>query len=77
MSFTIIQSRNLRGNNFKFEQILLIFNLIINRVLTFSIHRYDYGKFNSASMYSDFEHIGEQAAKGFNINVPLNEVNMI
>lgn len=52
-----------------------IFNLIL-RVLYFSLHRYDYGKFWPNLRESDFDYIGEKEGKGYNINIPLNEVSI-
>lgn len=40
-----------------------------------SWHRYDYGEFWPNLRKSDFDHIGEGAGKGYNINIPLNKVN--
>jgi histone deacetylase 6 len=44
------------------------------RVLYFSMHRYDYGRFWPNLRQSDFDYIGEGAGKGYNINIPLNQV---
>ncbi|XP_055881902.1 histone deacetylase 6-like isoform X3 [Biomphalaria glabrata] len=46
------------------------------RVLYFSIHRYEYGKFWPELRESDYDYIGEGPGKGFNINVPLNKIEM-
>ncbi|XP_073992654.1 histone deacetylase 6 isoform X3 [Rhodnius prolixus] len=47
-----------------------------NRVLYFSIHRYEYGTFWPNLRESDFDYIGEGAGRGYNFNVPLNSVGM-
>ena len=39
------------------------------------MHRYDYGEFWPNMRESDFDYIGDKAGKGFNINIPLNNVN--
>ena len=44
------------------------------RVLYFSVHRYQRGRFWPHLEESNFDYIGEGAGKGFNVNVPLNEV---
>ncbi|XP_054162576.1 histone deacetylase 6-like [Oppia nitens] len=46
------------------------------RVLYFSVHRYESGAFWPELIESNFNHIGGNNAKGFNINVPLNETGM-
>lgn len=52
-----------------------VFILYIDyRVLYFSLHRYDYGKFWPRLRVSDFDYIGEEEGKGYNINLPLNKV---
>lgn len=43
-------------------------------VLYFSIHRYETGSFWPHSRESNYDHIGEYEGKGYNVNVPLNEV---
>lgn len=43
------------------------------RVLYISIHRYDHGLFFPYSNEGDFNAVGENAGKGFNINIPWNE----
>lgn len=50
---------------------------IFKRVLYFSLHRYDYGRFWPNLRESDFDFIGEKEGKGYNINIPLNEVCFI
>ena len=40
----------------------------------FSVHRYEWGRFWPKLRESDYDHIGGAAARGFNINVPFNEV---
>ena len=44
------------------------------RVVYFSIHRYEYGKYWPWLRESDYDYIGEGDGAGYNINVPLNEV---
>ncbi|KAK6060612.1 histone deacetylase family protein [Cooperia oncophora] len=44
------------------------------RVLVFSIHRYQNGKFWPHLRESNFDHIGTYEGRGYNVNVPLNEV---
>ncbi|CAL1542444.1 unnamed protein product [Lymnaea stagnalis] len=46
------------------------------RVLYFSIHRYEHGRFWPELRESDYDHIGKDKGKGFNINVPLNQTGM-
>ncbi len=43
------------------------------RVLYISIHRYENGRFWPHLRESDYDHTGGERAKGFNINIPLNE----
>lgn len=50
---------------------------LINRVLYFSIHRYEFGKFWPNLRESDYDFIGEGKGVGYNINVPLNQVRML
>ena len=50
--------------------------LLIDRVLYFSIHRYEFGKFWPNLRESDYDFIGEGKGMGYNINVPLNQVNI-
>ena len=40
----------------------------------FSVHRYEWGRFWPKLRESDYDYIGGAAARGFNINVPFNEV---
>ncbi|KAK9505138.1 hypothetical protein O3M35_009261 [Rhynocoris fuscipes] len=47
-----------------------------NRVLYFSIHRYEHGTFWPNLRESDFDSIGEGLGRGFNFNVPLNATGM-
>ncbi|XP_063218931.1 histone deacetylase 6 isoform X1 [Bacillus rossius redtenbacheri] len=42
------------------------------RVLYFSMHRYEEGKFWPNLRLSDYDHIGENKGRGYNWNVPLN-----
>ncbi|KAF5289609.1 hypothetical protein FQR65_LT11800 [Abscondita terminalis] len=44
-----------------------------DKVLYFSIHRYQHGEFWPNLRESDFDHIGEEKGLGYNINFPLNE----
>ncbi|WKY06005.1 hypothetical protein Q1695_006307 [Nippostrongylus brasiliensis] len=44
------------------------------RVLYFSIHRYEAGKYWPHLRESNFDHIGEFEGKGYNVNVPLNDI---
>lgn len=46
------------------------------RVLYFSIHRYEFGEFWPNLRESDYDAVGEGAARGYNINVPLNETEL-
>ncbi|OWF48323.1 histone deacetylase 6-like isoform X1 [Mizuhopecten yessoensis] len=46
------------------------------RVLYFSIHRYEYGKYWPNLRESDYDFIGDGKGKGYNVNVPLNKVHM-
>lgn len=46
------------------------------RVLYFSIHRYEFGKFWPNLRESDYDFIGEGKGLGYNINVPLNQIGM-
>ncbi|XP_033746720.1 histone deacetylase 6-like isoform X2 [Pecten maximus] len=46
------------------------------RVLYFSIHRYEYGKYWPNLRESDYDFIGEGNGKGYNVNVPLNKIHM-
>ncbi|XP_061195454.1 histone deacetylase 6-like isoform X1 [Saccostrea echinata] len=46
------------------------------RVLYFSIHRYEFGKFWPHLRESDYDFIGEEKGMGYNINVPLNQTGM-
>ncbi len=43
----------------------------------FSTHRFDDGTFPNTTFQSNFDHIGEREGKGFNVNIPLNEVKEI
>ncbi|PIO68856.1 histone deacetylase family protein, partial [Teladorsagia circumcincta] len=51
------------------------FNFGADRVLVFSIHRYQAGKFWPHLRESNYDHIGIYEGKGYNINIPLNEVD--
>ncbi|XP_065224812.1 polyamine deacetylase HDAC10-like isoform X2 [Planococcus citri] len=44
-----------------------------NRVLYFSIHRFEYGTFWPNLRESDYDYVGEGAGLGYNFNVPLNK----
>lgn len=46
------------------------------RVLYFSIHRYEYGKFWPNLEESSFNHVGNGTGTGYNINVPLNQTGL-
>ncbi|KFM80510.1 Histone deacetylase 6, partial [Stegodyphus mimosarum] len=46
------------------------------RVLYFSIHRYQHGEFWPHLRESNFDFIGGNLARGFNINVPLNATEL-
>lgn len=46
------------------------------RVLYVSIHRYENGNFWPNLRESNFDYIGRDKGKGFNVNVPLNETGM-
>lgn len=46
------------------------------RVVYFSIHRFEHGKFWPNLRESDFDFVGEDEGKGRNINVPLNKPGM-
>ena len=48
--------------------------MYFHRVMYFSIHRYEHGKFWPNLRESDCDQIGEGRGEGFNINVPLNKV---
>lgn len=43
-----------------------------SRIVYFSIHRYEDGKFWPELRESDFDFIGGKTGKGFNFNIPLN-----
>ncbi|CAB4068235.1 Histone deacetylase 7,Histone deacetylase 9,Polyamine deacetylase HDAC10,Histone deacetylase 18,Histone deacetylase 6,Histone deacetylase 4,Histone deacetylase 5 [Lepeophtheirus salmonis] len=45
-------------------------------VLYFSIHRYEYGNYWPHLRESNFTELGEGNGRGFNLNVPLNEIGM-
>lgn len=51
--------------------------LYVFRVMVFSIHRYEDGKFWPHLRESNFDHIGDAEGAGYNINVTLNEVTFI
>ncbi|KAG7205673.1 hypothetical protein KM043_007623 [Ampulex compressa] len=46
------------------------------RVVYFSIHRYEHGKFWPNLRESDYDYVGEGLGKGYNFNVPLNKIGM-
>lgn len=52
-----------------------LFVHFFSRVLYFSIHRYEHGKFWPQLRESDYDFIGKGPGEGFNINIPLNKVN--
>ncbi|KAK6627559.1 hypothetical protein RUM44_010037 [Polyplax serrata] len=47
-----------------------------NRVVYFSIHRYDNGSFWPELRESDYYFVGENGGKGHNFNIPLNKTGM-
>ncbi|XP_068626172.1 histone deacetylase 6 isoform X1 [Battus philenor] len=47
-----------------------------NRVVYFSIHRYEHGAFWPNLRQSDYNYIGDGQGKGYNFNVPLNKTGM-
>lgn len=47
-----------------------------NRVLYFSIHRYEHGNFWPNLRESNYDYIGEDKGAGFNINFPLNTTGL-
>ncbi|KAI0215599.1 Histone deacetylase 6 [Lamellibrachia satsuma] len=46
------------------------------RVLYFSIHRYEFGELWPNLRQSDYDAVGEDAGRGYNINIPLNETGL-
>jgi hypothetical protein len=40
------------------------------------MHRFDHGKFEKVSLESNFDHVGDLNAKGYNVNLPLNDVSL-
>lgn len=46
------------------------------RVLYASIHRYECGAFWPELIESNYNFIGEQKGRGFNINIPINETGL-
>lgn len=46
------------------------------KVLYFSTHRYEYGEFWPNLRESDYDIIGHGKGKGYNFNVPLNDIGM-
>lgn len=47
-----------------------------NKVLYFSVHRYDHGTAWPYKSEANYDHIGTGNGKGFNVNVPLNETGL-
>ncbi|KPI95125.1 Histone deacetylase 6, partial [Papilio xuthus] len=47
-----------------------------DRVVYFSIHRYEHGTFWPNLRQSDFNYVGEGRGKGYNFNVPLNKTGL-
>ncbi|RCN26580.1 hypothetical protein ANCCAN_27693 [Ancylostoma caninum] len=47
------------------------------RVMVFSIHRYEDGKFWPHLRESNFDHVGDSEGAGYNINITLNEVTFL
>lgn len=45
-------------------------------MLYFSIHRFENGLFWPHLRESDWDYIGDGDGNGFNVNVPLNEINL-
>ena len=43
-------------------------------MLYFSIHRYEHGEFWPNLREGDYDHVGEGKGRGYNINVPINQV---
>ena len=50
-------------------------NIYYFRVLYFSIHRYEHGKFWPSLKSGSHTFTGEGKGRGYNINVPVNQVN--
>lgn len=46
------------------------------RVLYLSLHRYEHGLFWPHLRESDYDLTGEESGKGYNVNIPLNQVGM-
>lgn len=47
-----------------------------NEVLFLSVHRYENGKYFPHSTDANYDCIGEENGKGYNINIPLNQIIM-
>uniref|UniRef100_A0A8D8ZMH7 Protein deacetylase HDAC6 n=1 Tax=Cacopsylla melanoneura TaxID=428564 RepID=A0A8D8ZMH7_9HEMI len=47
-----------------------------NRVVYFSLHRYEHGTFWPNLRESDYDFIGEGPGRGYNFNIPLNKTHM-
>lgn len=47
-----------------------------NRVVYFSIHRYEHGAFWPELRESDYHFVGDNSGKGRNFNIPLNATGM-
>lgn len=56
-----------RGMSLTVVMIAMI--LLTPRVLYFSLHRYDNGKFYPNSVKADSTHVGGASAKGYNVNM--------
>ena len=48
--------------------------MLNDRVMFFSMHRYEHGIEWPHMRESDYDYVGEGAGRGFNFNIPLNEV---
>jgi len=58
------------------ECIFIPINVFVFRVVYFSLHRFEYGSFWPNLRESDFHYVGEGPGRGYNFNVPLNNVGM-
>ena len=54
----------------------IMLSIIIVRVLYFSAHRYEHGKFWPHLRESDYDYNGAGRGIGYNCNVPINETGM-
>lgn len=53
-----------------------LFSIFPSRVLFFSIHRYEEGKFWPHLRDGNFDCVGKGSGKGFNFNIPLNKTGL-